>query len=466
VQASTTGLWDWDVANNTLYWSPELKGLLGYADDELEIDFDTYEALGHPGDRERTAAAIDVHLKDRVPYEVEQRLRAKSGEYRWFLVRGQAIWDEAGNPLRMAGSFTDFTERKETEAIVERRRGQLECLSDIGQKIGESLPLPEFLQWVAERIPSTMRFPDLCVAAIEFEGTVHGSAEAVKLPHQMVQSLVSDDERVGRLYIAYTEAHDFLDDESALLGDISRRVSGYIESSRLFAQTQAALAEVEATHRSYLRRSWQDHLRQREILQRSGFLYDGSVEGELTHAHPALAPAPDLWRSEMERAVQEGSLAIVEDRDTTGAPDTGDSLAPTERTGMAVPITLRGETIGVLGVEAPGNSHHWTEDDMALIQAVGDQLGQTLETARLFADTQRRAERERLIGEITTKIRASTDMRDILETAAVELGQALGTSRAFVQVGIEELEAQRPLETRPSVEPSGGDGHSVGAAEE
>jgi GAF domain-containing protein len=88
----------------------------------------------------------------------------------------------------------------------------------------------------------------------------------------------------------------------------------------------------------------------------------------------------------------------------------------------------------VIGVEAPEGHRDWTEDEIALIEAVGEQLGQTLETARLFADTQRSAERERLIGEISAKIRASTDVQGILQTAAAELGQLLGTSRALVRV--------------------------------
>jgi diguanylate cyclase (GGDEF)-like protein/PAS domain S-box-containing protein len=89
--------------------------MLGYADDELDVDFDTFETFLHPDDREHTNAAIESHLKDRVPFNVEQRLRTKSGEYRWFNSRGQAVWGEDGQPIRMVGSTTDITERKRTE---------------------------------------------------------------------------------------------------------------------------------------------------------------------------------------------------------------------------------------------------------------------------------------------------------------------------------------------------------------
>ncbi len=134
VRGSDAGLWDWDILNNSLYWSPRLKELLGYADDELDVDFDTFESLLHPDDREHMATAIEAHLKDRGLYDVEQRLRTKSGQYRWFRVRGQALWDEAGNPLRMVGSTTDITERKQTDETLreseEKYRTILENIED------------------------------------------------------------------------------------------------------------------------------------------------------------------------------------------------------------------------------------------------------------------------------------------------------------------------------------------------
>jgi PAS domain S-box-containing protein len=126
VQGANDGVWDWEIKNNTLYWSPRMKELLGYADDELDVDFDTFESHVHPDDGERIGAAIEAHLKHRVPYNVEQRLRAKSGEYRWFNARGQALWDEAGNPIRMVGSSTDITERKWAEKALKEYSERLE----------------------------------------------------------------------------------------------------------------------------------------------------------------------------------------------------------------------------------------------------------------------------------------------------------------------------------------------------
>ena len=126
VQGSAAGLWDWDIQNNSLYWSPRLKELLGYADDELEVDFDTFGSHLHPDDKEHMEAAIEGHFEDRGLYNVEQRLRTKSGDYRWFSARGQALWDEAGNPLRMVGSITDITERKQAEEALADANVQLE----------------------------------------------------------------------------------------------------------------------------------------------------------------------------------------------------------------------------------------------------------------------------------------------------------------------------------------------------
>ncbi|HEX9926753.1 MAG TPA: PAS domain S-box protein, partial [Anaerolineae bacterium] len=130
VSGSNDGIWDWDIVNHTLYWSPRLKELLGYEPDELEVTFETFETHLHPDDSDLMQQAIEAHLQRQEPFDVEQRLRTKSGEYHWFRARGQAVWDGAGRPLRMTGSTTDITERKQMEVTLAEERNLMRTLLD------------------------------------------------------------------------------------------------------------------------------------------------------------------------------------------------------------------------------------------------------------------------------------------------------------------------------------------------
>jgi PAS domain S-box-containing protein len=166
----------------------------------------------------------------------------------FFLIR-----DEQSRPRYVADIVTDLSVRKQTELMLAQRVKELDCLNDIGRKIDQDPPVKSFLRWVAERIPPAMQHPDKCRVAVEYKGQTFGAADAVKLPRQMVGGLRVSDERVGRIIIAYTEDYDFLDQESALLGDVARRVSGYVEKQHLFEEIQArahretALRQVVAT---------------------------------------------------------------------------------------------------------------------------------------------------------------------------------------------------------------------------
>jgi GAF domain-containing protein len=525
---------------------------------------------------------------------------------------------------RALENVTILSDMRANAALLSMRIDQLDCLNDIGRRIDEAPSIPGFLEWVSERIPLAMQHPDRCRVAVELEGRVYGASEAMQLPTRLVQRVVSRGEPVGRVCLAYLGERQFLDEEISFLGDVARRISGYVENRHLFEQTQealdeaamlyrvarslgqageeqemfefvlsemlgslglaqgavlifdedgqhgtlealtvdgkpaepglripvagnpacdrliatreavaiadarhdpllgplppftagpsptpfprrresinpdpghsdrapaseespaapgyrsmllvpiviggrivgalgadsvketreftardialvravadqlgiamenrrlvretqAALAEVEATHRRYLRRAWQEHLRQQEMLNRSAFLLDRTTD------------SGDLWLPDPDPS------SFPQPRHSERAPASEES--PT----LSVPITLRGQTIGVLGFELPPGDRPWAEEELAFVEAVTDQLAQTLETARLFADTQRRAERERLIGEMTTKIRASIDIRDVLETAATELGQALGASRAIVRLSVDDPPGSQPV---------------------
>ncbi len=90
MRGSSAGLWDWNCENDGLYLSPRFKELIGYDDHEVENTFKSFVSLLHVQDSERVMVAFSEHLKKRVPYDVEYRLRNKAGDYRWFHARGQA----------------------------------------------------------------------------------------------------------------------------------------------------------------------------------------------------------------------------------------------------------------------------------------------------------------------------------------------------------------------------------------
>jgi LCP family protein required for cell wall assembly/PAS domain S-box-containing protein len=174
-----------------------------------------------------------------------------------FLVR-----DDAGKPLYLANVVTDISEQKRAESVADRRIRQIGCLNDVGRKIETRPQVPELLQWVASRIPQVMQHPQECVAAIEFEDadhdtrTVYGEAEAISLPHQIVENLHICGDVVGRVCVSYTQEREFFDEDRALVGDIARRVSNYAESRHLSKQARVEMEKVRSVHQIYMPEQW------------------------------------------------------------------------------------------------------------------------------------------------------------------------------------------------------------------
>ena len=147
--------------------------------------------------------------------------------------------DASGEAWGVLAYIRNITTLKQTEESLAKRANELTCLNDIGREMESTPRLPELLQWVTERIPPAMQYPELCLVAIEYGGRVYGQAKAIDLPTQMTHGLYIGGEILGRIYIAYTEKYDFLNEESALLGGIATRLGGYLENRRLFEQVQA-----------------------------------------------------------------------------------------------------------------------------------------------------------------------------------------------------------------------------------
>lgn len=134
-RGSTGGVWDWDIRTGGVYYSARFRELLGYTPEEFPCLFYAWEQKMHPDDLPLLRTALENHLENRELFCVEYRIRVKSGEYRWFEARGQALWDENNEPYRMAGSALDIHERK----LDEQRLLRLNRLHAMSSSINEAI---------------------------------------------------------------------------------------------------------------------------------------------------------------------------------------------------------------------------------------------------------------------------------------------------------------------------------------
>ena len=136
VKSSNVGLWDWNVQDHRIYFSPEWKDQLGYGADELSDRFEEWESRVHPDDKARVLSHIEEHFRESVSvYEEEFRLRHKDGSYRWIYTRAELLRDSAGTPERMAGCHLDITERKRAEEAL---RGSAERTRELQRRLTET----------------------------------------------------------------------------------------------------------------------------------------------------------------------------------------------------------------------------------------------------------------------------------------------------------------------------------------
>lgn len=126
VKGSSVGIWDFNVATKMLFWSDRYKEIVGITDDRTWREFTAFQNLLHPDDRERVVERFQNHLKSGESYNVEYRLRQVNGDYLWIHARGQAVWNEAGEPTRMAGSIDDISDRKSSEIKLNQYARELE----------------------------------------------------------------------------------------------------------------------------------------------------------------------------------------------------------------------------------------------------------------------------------------------------------------------------------------------------
>ncbi|MBD1388330.1 response regulator [Neiella sp. HB171785] len=122
VRGSGDALWEYDSRSGENWFSSRFTEILGYLPGELPNTLDTWRDHVHPDELEMANTAFLAHLSDDVPYDIEYRMRTKSGAYRWFRARAKSLRNASGEAYRTSGSVTDITTRKEMENRLARAK--------------------------------------------------------------------------------------------------------------------------------------------------------------------------------------------------------------------------------------------------------------------------------------------------------------------------------------------------------
>ena len=118
---ASDGLWDWDVARGSLFFSPQLKRMLGYGPDEMAPELATWANNVHPLDSPLVMAALEEHMQGkRSRYEAEYRIRNRNGHFIWVHDRGRVCeFSPDGKPARVVGMVQDISDRKKLELLLQ-----------------------------------------------------------------------------------------------------------------------------------------------------------------------------------------------------------------------------------------------------------------------------------------------------------------------------------------------------------
>jgi DNA-binding LacI/PurR family transcriptional regulator/GAF domain-containing protein len=229
---------------------------------------------------------------------------------------------------------------------------------------------------------------------------------------EMTLPLISRGEVIGALDVQSIRPEAFGDEDVAILQTMADQVALAIGNARLFQQVQDSLEAERRAYGELSREGWQRLLQMRTDLS-------------FTYAEHGLMPATEAVEPHMRVATQTGAAAVATD----------------DERAVALPIKVREQVIGVINVHKPEEGA-WTNEQIALLETLTEQLGVALDSARLYQDTQRRAAREQMLAQVTARMRESLDMETVLRTAVAEMRQALELEGVVVQLARPEVESE------------------------
>ncbi|MCZ6671300.1 MAG: PAS domain-containing protein, partial [Verrucomicrobia bacterium] len=163
MDATEAGVWDWNITTGEVFFSRNWKESLGYSGNEIAHNISSWEKIVHPDDMPKLRVHLQKHFDDETEhYEFENRLLMKNGDYRWNLDKGKVVERDAdGKPLRMVGTDTDITQRKEAENKLNKSERRGRTLLEDSPVCNKIIDLDSRLLYMSSAGVNRLKIPDI-----------------------------------------------------------------------------------------------------------------------------------------------------------------------------------------------------------------------------------------------------------------------------------------------------------------
>jgi GAF domain-containing protein len=246
----------------------------------------------------------------------------------------------------------------------------------------------------------------------------------------LVSPIALRDQVVGMLGLENTQGRSWTEDEIDIVSAVSEQIGLRLDNARLFEEAQAGASrehqvrEITARMRESLDIDAVLKTAAQEIRQLLG-LHDVTI---------ALNPAPRPLEGGTSRRGQVGQSYYCDAQGVIPAVEGSGSDGRQDLVEQQIPIVVRGQAVGAIRARKSFEMGEWAEDELALLETLVEQLNVALENARLYEDLQRRAVRDRLIGDLAARMGETLDVEVVLRTAVQELREALDLPEVTVRL--------------------------------
>jgi len=482
LRASQDGFWDWNMITGDIYFSPRWKEMLGYADWELPNELASWEKVIFEEDRIAALKLIEDYNRGQVSrFQAVQRFHHKNGSTVYILSRAIHQKDTTGGVIRMVGTHTDITDRKQAEATLQ---AEYSFKTQLIERMGEGVcvchsvdtyPYIRFTVWnqqmvkitgytveeinrrgwyqtfypdpkqrsqAVKRIAQMQRGQDLIAEEwniVRADGSpcvVSISTSRIETPEGQTHILALVQDMTEHLH-AKTASQQQAERER-LIRSIALRIHQSLDLDTILNTTVTEVRHFLQTDRVLIYRFNPDW---------SGVVAVESVEAEALSVLGQTIYDPCFGEKSAAR-YQQGYIHTVEDIYTADILTCyRDFLVDLHvRANLVVPILQGTQLWGLLIAHHCHHPRHWQTVDIDLLQQLATQVAIAIQQSELYqqlstellerkqAETalRQQAERERLVGAIARRIRQSLNLAEILNTTVTEVRHFLQTDRVLI----------------------------------